>query len=305
MRISASMLMGRWPHRLACRRIIKSVQPDIVHCWGTENLNGSALCEYMGPSILSMQGIISAYFKTGDLRGWRWRFFRHWEACSLQRATMVTSESQWGLDRVAEITPEKLMGKVEYGVAPSFYDVQWAPNPDHPRIFFAGGLNRLKGVDILLRMLKQHPLRNWKMVFAGAGYLEDELRALNDPQIEILGTLKTSDVREQMARAWALVLPSRADTSPNVVKEARVVGLPVVVSPHGGHAEYVENRRDGLIVGSENPEEWFAALAGLCADFSRCRAMGALRHKFFRNHFNSENTAKAFLDLYEQLAIAP
>ena len=303
--ITVSLLLARWPHRLAFRKLLHEIRPDVIHCWGTETLNGAALCEFAGPSILSMQGIISTYTKVGDLRGWRWRLCRHWESISIQRATVVSSESQWGLDQVAEIVPGKTAGMIEYGVFPSYYDVRWTPEMGQPRILFAGGLNRLKGVDILVEMLRRHPRRNWKMAFAGGGHLQEALRALNDPMVEILGTLKTQQLQEHMAKAWALVLPSRADTSPNVVKEARVVGLPVVVSPHGGHAEYVEHGRDGLVVGSEDPEEWFAALDELCASFGRCRSMGAVRHEFFREYFRPENTATAFLELYRKMATHP
>ena len=47
--ISASLLLGRWPHRLAARRLLRKLKPDLIHCWGTENLNGSALMAFDGP----------------------------------------------------------------------------------------------------------------------------------------------------------------------------------------------------------------------------------------------------------------
>jgi hypothetical protein len=105
--LSASLLLGRWPHRLCASRLIRKIKADIIHCWGTENLNSSALLAFQGPSILSMQGIVSPYLKTGDLNTWQWKMFRHYERKSLRLATIVTSESQWGLDRVAEIPIEK------------------------------------------------------------------------------------------------------------------------------------------------------------------------------------------------------
>ena len=76
--------------------------------------------------------------------------------------------------------------------------------------------------------------------------MADTLRELNDPSIEVLGMLKTNDVQAQMSKAWALVTPTRADTSPNVVKEARVIGLPIIGSPNGGHAEYIDHGNDGF-----------------------------------------------------------
>lgn len=299
--VSLGLLLARWPYRLAFRKLLRNVRPDVIHCWGTETLYGSAIWEFKGPSILSMQGVITTYAKTGDLKGWRWRLFEYWEPRTIHRASLVTCESQWGQDQVQKLAPSKRTSRVEYGVFPGYYDVSWAPQPDAPRFLFVGGLNRLKGVDVLVEMLKRHPERKWKMAFAGGGYLESAIRELRDPGVEVLGTLKTAEVQEQMASAWALVLPSRADTSPNVVKEARVIGLPVVVSPNGGHAEYVQDKIDGRIIHTEDPDEWFAALDELANHFEQCRQMGRVHQVQYRDYFRPENTAERFLQLYHDL----
>ena len=298
---SWGLLAARWPQRRGYGRALREIQPDLVHCWGTETMHGAALWEFGGRSILSMQGVITTYYKTGDLTGWRWKLFRFWEPRTIRKSTMVTSESQWGLDQVEKIVPGKPKRKLEYGVFPSYYDVRWEPDASQPRFVFVGGLNRLKGIDLLIEMLRRHRDRSWTIVFIGDGYLADELRALNDPKVEVRGLLKTPEVQEELARAWGFVLPSRADTSPNVIKEARVIGLPVVVSPHGGHAEYVEDGVDGILVDSEDPEDWFAALEGLSGNFGRCLEMGGLRRERFREHFRPEKTAKAFLELYREM----
>lgn len=299
--ISASLLMARWPHRLAARKLLLKIKPDLIHCWGTENLNGCALLDFDGPSILSMQGIISTYFKTGDLKGWRWRLFRHWEPISIRKSSVVTCESKWGINQVRSLTPKKTFREIEYGVHPSYYEIMWKPAPDKPRILFVGGLNSLKGVDILLNMLRTHKSREWTMVFIGGGYFADELRSLNDPQIEVMGMLKTTEVQAEMAKAWALVMPSRADTSPNVVKEARVIGLPVIGSPHGGHAAYIQHGEDGFIVDDENPQHWFETIQQMVSSLEDCRNMGQKRHAWFREKFRPEKTANDFLCLYRQL----
>jgi glycosyltransferase involved in cell wall biosynthesis len=207
------------------------------------------------------------------------------------------------LERLEEIIPCKPQRRIEYGVNPSYYDVARNPSSNAPEILFAGGLSRAKGVDILLEMLKRHPKRTWKLVIAGGGYLEESLRALNDPMVEVLGTIKTQELQARMARAWALVHPSRADTSPNVVKEARVIGLPIVGSPNGGHSEYVEHEIDGLRIESEDPDEWFKALDGLANNYPRCRQMGQIHHAAFREHFLPGNTASEFLKLYQEILI--
>lgn len=300
--ITASMLLNRIPQKRIFRRLIDEFKPKLVHCWGTENLYGTCLQAFSGPSILSMQGIVSSYFQTGDLKGWRWKLFKHWEKPSICRASLVTSESKWGLEQVAKIVPGKNLSKVEYGVHPSFYETAWDPNPEHPRILFVGNLRKLKGVDILIDSLRRNPLRKWTMVFVGDGYLTDDIRSLKDPKIDVLGSLKTKEVQAEMSKAWALVMPSRADTSPNVVKEARVIGLPVIGSIHGGHAEYILDKKDGYIIQSEDSQEWYNAMNQLGNNLGLCREMGTYRHAWFREYFQPDNTAKEFLHIYRELA---
>ena len=300
-RITSGLLAGRWLPRRACRKVIQALGPDLIHCWGTENLNAAALWEFEGPSILSMQGILTVYARTGGLPGWRWGRMTAWEPRSIRRAGVVTSESPWGVQAVLDMRPDAVTRQIEYGVNHSFFDVAWTPDPAHPRVLFAGTLSVIKGVDILLELLARHPRPSWTLVIAGGGPLEERVRALRHPAVEVVGVLTTQRLQAEMARAWALVLPSRADTSPNIVKEARVVGLPVVVSPNGGHAQYVRDGVDGRRIDSEDPEEWFAALDHLCGRFDLCREMGARGREAYRDLLRPERTAEGFLKLYREL----
>jgi glycosyltransferase involved in cell wall biosynthesis len=299
--ITVGMLTRRIPQRLAYRRMFDMYPPDLVNVWGTENLYGACLDDYKGPSILSMQGVVGAIHRTGDLKGWRWNFIRHWELKSLRQATVISCESEWGIAKIHELVPGLITRKIEYGVSHGYYETTWNPDPHVPEVLYAGTLCRYKGTDILIKMLERHRNRDWKMVIAGDGYLRNSLQRLEDPKIELLGTVTSTELCKRMATSWVLVHPSRADTSPNVVKEARVIGLPVIGSSHGGHAEYIKNGVDGLRIESEDPDEWFAAINTLCSDFQKCRSMGAVNHAHYRAALRPSLTAQAFLDLYRKL----
>ena len=302
-RITTGLLSGRWLPRRAFRRVLLDVRPDVIHCWGTEKMYSAALWEFKGPRILSMQGILSTIWRTGGLTGWRWRLLKAWEPPAIRRARVVTTESEWGGARIREIAPGVETRRIEYGVANSFYDVPWRPDPQIPRILFAGTLSVIKGFDILLEMLVRHPSLPWRLVVAGEGPFGPALRELRHPCVDCLGVVTTQRLQVEMSRAWALVLPSRADTSPNVVKEARVIGLPVVVSPHGGHFEYVQDGVDGRVVSTPDPEDWLNALDWMCRDLERVVAMGRARHDYFREHFRPEHTASAFMRLYRDVRL--
>jgi glycosyltransferase involved in cell wall biosynthesis len=74
-----------------------------------------------------------------------------------------------------------------------------------------------------------------------------------------------------MASAAVLILPTRADTSPNSVKEAVVAGLPVVASAVGGILDHVRPGENGFTFEPGN-------LAGLEAAILK-----ALEHPTFKH----------------------
>jgi glycosyltransferase involved in cell wall biosynthesis len=66
-------------------------------------------------------------------------------------------------------------------------------------------------------------------------------------RVTICDYLPSHEVAGAISRATMMVFPTRADTSPNSVKEAAVAGLPVVASRIGGIVDYVLPGRNGLL----------------------------------------------------------
>lgn len=305
MGMSKNLLLARFPQRLIYRKFLKKIQPDIIHCWGTESLNSAAIDEFDGPSILSLQGIIFECMKTGGLSGWHWHFLKNWEKHAISSASTLTCESQWGINKIREKYPAVKSEQIEYGVHPSFYDVDWIPKESSPIFLYIGGLNRLKGADIMLNMLSLNRSRKWKIIFVGSGPIASELKDLKSPNTEFHEKLTSTEIQQLMKTAWALVHPSRADTSPNVVKEARVIGLPVIGSHTGGHSEYINPDIDGILVKSTDPNSWFDAIDYLASDFKRCKLMGNVNHQTYKQIFAPGKTAEQLLRLYKVMKDHP
>ena len=131
--------------------------------------------------------------------------------------------------------------------------------------------------------------------------MSPEQKRLLPENVEILGKLTWSHLQERMSRAWALVLPTRADTSPNAVKEARVMGMPVITSRHGGQSGYIRNGENGMIVDPLTPEGLREAMDTLLSDYSLTKRMGATRHAEDREYFRPERTAEGFTSIYREL----
>jgi glycosyltransferase involved in cell wall biosynthesis len=158
-----------------------------------------------------------------------------------------------------------------------------------------------KGVDVLLEALQQLSGCSWKVKFAGDGPLRKNVESCGLPNVEWLGVLPWVDLQREMRHATCLVHPTLADSSPNVVKEARVIGLPVITTRHGGQAGYIRDGENGVIVEPLDASGLASALTRVMDDPQLARRMGATRHAEDRDYFRASRTARGFMEIYEEL----
>jgi len=303
-KFSIDLALNYLPARFVLGREIRRIQPDVVHAWGTESIHPCALRSFEGPSILSMQGVLTEYARIGGLPDdWRWRRLVRSEGAFIRSATIVTSESQWGIDKVKAIHPQADCRMVEYGVHPSFYELEWQPDSQNPYALFVGGADKRKGVDVLIEALKLLPDRNWEMRFAGDPAIQHACDAAGLKNVRSLGLLPWPEMRKQLQGAWCSVLPTRGDTSPNSVKEARVVGVPVVTTTHGGQAGYIMDGINGRIVEPLNAENLATALADVMSSHARAVALGKGRHEEDRRYLHPQRTAQGFAEIYRTVGL--
>jgi glycosyltransferase involved in cell wall biosynthesis len=280
-------------------RALDEIQPDVIHCWGTERTYASSRAWSHTPMILSMQGVISHLQQLKCLPDtWVWRQLAAIEPGRLRRATVITCESQWAADRVHEVVPDAQVRLVEYGVDDSFYRLSWTPDTSAPFALFIGTLTRCKGVDLLLDALRTLPNRRWQCLFLGDGPLVDTIRNANLPGVECRGLVQWNVLQDLLQRATCLVHPTLADSSPNAVKEARVVGVPVVTTPHGGQSGYIDHDVNGLIVDPHDASALGAALNAVMESPALAKRLGAARHTEDRAYFRASETARRFVELY-------
>jgi glycosyltransferase involved in cell wall biosynthesis len=132
-------------------------------------------------------------------------------------------------------------------------------------------LSPIKGSDVLFGALEQ--LRGemeFELIVVGsteAKYLA-ELRRKFSPElwrrVQFKNHLTPEQVAAEMAAAALMIFPTRADTSPNSVKEAAVAGLPVVASAVGGIPDYIWPGRNGLLFPSGDVAACALAVRSAC-----------------------------------------
>jgi glycosyltransferase involved in cell wall biosynthesis len=294
-----------WRDRRRIQRKLNEIQPDLVHGWGTEDVYGMAAVGSGRPALLSMQGIMSEYVRASRTLP-RERFCAFLERRLLRRAKHISCESRWAVDLLRDRAPQARFFQVEYGVDPRFYTLEWTPDPDRKAVIFVGTLTPRKGVEDLLRAFATPGLAEVELWICGglSGRYAGELRAAAPSNVKWLGYLSREETAKRMAGAWCLALPTRSDTSPNVVKEARTIGLPVVTTPCGGQSDYIEDGRNGFLIEPGDISRLASCLARIVGDLDYCRSLGAFRHEEQRAFFQPGRTGEAFARIYRELVTA-
>jgi glycosyltransferase involved in cell wall biosynthesis len=284
--------------RKAIDQVLGEIQADLVHGWGTEDVYGLAAVLSGRPNIVSMQGILSAIL----LKTWmhpREYFQALLELYCLRKAQVVTTESEWGAAIVRKRRGIKPVEIVEYGVQKVFFSTPWEPEAENNLAIFVGSIRAGKGIQDLVEAFREPALSSRKLVVVGGveGEWAEKLQKSAPPNIRWLGRKTAEETAQYMAKAWCLVLPTRADTSPNVVKEARVVGLPVITTRNGGQASYLSDGEDGYFVNCGDVNGLIDKLGTVLGSYDKAKEMGDHGKKKYRKLFSAKHTAESFMNI--------
>lgn len=108
---------------------------------------------------------------------------------------------------------------------------------------------------------------------------------------------KSDNVRELLAAADALVLPTRSEPFGMVVVEAMLMGVPPVVSRVAGASEIIEDGRNGFVIDDPtNAQTWADAMTKLTAPSLRESLSKICLEQ--RERFSYENHLKALETIY-------
>ena len=94
------------------------------------------------------------------------------------------------------------------------------------------------------------------------------------------------------------VLP---DPYPNAVREAMVLGKPVIASRDGGIPEMISHEETGLLVEPGNAQAFAEALRQLLCSVEKQQLLGSAAQAFAIKHFDIKNRKSEFLSLFRAL----
>jgi glycosyltransferase involved in cell wall biosynthesis len=119
--------------------------------------------------------------------------------------------------------------------------------------------------------------------------------------VEYIPRLETEELVRLYNSAQVVVSPSLYEGFGLPAAEAMACGTPVVATTAGAFPEFIDDGRTGLLVPPGDAGALAAAIKSLLIDPERCARMGAAASEHIRTHFTWERTAKATVELYEEV----
>jgi glycosyltransferase involved in cell wall biosynthesis len=220
---------------------------------------------------------------------------------------VVTTESSFSVNYLKHRYPRLCIQQAEHAPNHAFREVRRKPQTTPVQFVVVGGLGFRKGSDLLFRALDQ--LRT---------EMEFKLTVISDPNPQYLHSLQQATSKElwqrvefrqhilphqvakELENPTMMLMPTRADTSPNAVKEAAVAGVPVVASSVGGIPDYVFPGKNGLLFPPNNLDGFLDAIRSACSHplFGKGQ-VDPETHAKVRAYLSPERMAENFLKAYE------
>lgn len=268
------------PHYL---KAIEDFKPDIIQCFGTELWHYSLLAkEIKIPFVIHIMGFENIYNDMGDmvihkadyfkylhynpLQIFRYAYFRRKKGIIHNQIELeemrinryFLGRTEWDKNIVKYLSPGSKYFYCAEAIRPQIYNSpkRWSlQNHDFMRLITIGNGLALKGNEIILkaaRILKEilHVNFIWNLTSTPEAIKPYEKIVgvkHEDVNINLIGTVGTERIVNELADADMYIHPSIIDNSPNSLCEAQLIGTPVIATNVGGIPQMVEDGRTGIL----------------------------------------------------------
>jgi glycosyltransferase involved in cell wall biosynthesis len=295
-------------------RTLRAIQPDLVHGHGTENIFSYIAVAAGLPNVISMQAVMAELVRTHTTFSrlwWHHSIVRAIEAYTLRRASRVFVEAPFVEPLIRRINPNLSVPLAGNIVSQPFFDVQRAEGAAHTKIMFVGRLTQTKGVEEIVdafhRIGESNPALTLHLVGQGdAGYMQSRLRPRIDAgpaarRIIMRGHLTAEEIAAEYVDAAMVVLPTYFDTSPNVIAEAMVAGVPVVATAVGGLPYMLDEGRLGQLVAARDADALAEAIRFNVHNPEAAAARADQARPIARLRYGRELFASRMLECYRSI----
>lgn len=288
----------------AVRKVLRQIQPDLVHGQGTERdcAISTVLSGY--PNLLTLHGIMG---RISEFTGARFPQY-YWLADKLERFSVARTD---GLIAISSHTQRRFKSiSRQIWLVPNacdgeFFKVEADGSGDF--VLCVANIHAWKGQLELIKAMDELPDTDRpRIIFVGASGSGDYARTFDSlvqsrSWCEYRGHTSADELRALLAHARFLILPSFEDNCPMVILEAMAAGVPVIASRVGGIPDLVEQDCTGLLFNPQQPEDICTAIMQMQQNSNlRDRLATASKDAAIRS-FHPNVIARKHLEIYHEL----
>ncbi len=299
--------------RIRLKHELKMLKPDIVHAHGTEQAYAYAAVTSGFPAIVTMQGIITELFKVEPLKP-NWKKFSYCiiqfiERYTVKKGKYFIAKTPFAENFINSISANTVIYNLPNPMPKVFFNVECINTSEAFKIVFVGTLSRAKGIEELLAsmsfLIKDCPNIYLKIIgHTKTPYVDNFIKPLIreyglEEHVDLAGFMRPEEIAKEFESAAILVLPSYMETSPNVVSEAMVAGVPVIASNVGGIPSLIEDGKTGLLVKPGDPVALADKIKNLFQNPEARRRLGDNAKHIARKKHGPEIIARETYKIYE------
>ena len=155
--------------------------------------------------------------------------------------------------------------------------------------------------------LKNIQKKEKQVIFIGRNSHEKGIDIIKEIETKINAKMvyctntKWEDAMEELKASSILIVPSRMESIPQVIKEAFYLKIPVIATNVGGIPELIINNKTGILVPPNNPEILLKNINELLTDKKTATELSDAGYDFVMKNLTWEVLLPKYIKFYEEL----
>tara|TARA_R110002049_G_scaffold3795_5_gene27642 strand:- start:120034 stop:121179 length:1146 start_codon:yes stop_codon:yes gene_type:complete len=294
--------------------IVKEKQIDLIEAPDWTGI--TAFIRFKVPLVIRFHGS-DAYFCKLEHRKQKFKNFV-FEKMALKGASAYIAPTTYAGMETRKIfgLKKKKIKTIHYGLRLEHFENETPKIYNRNTILYIGTIIRKKGVfelaQIFNKIVEANPKA--KLILIGGDapdiktgqastyeLMKNEFSEIAKSQVDYLGKIPYSEVKDHIKNAHVCVFPSFAETLGMVTIESMALQKPVVNTNIGWAQELIDNDRNGYLVHPSNIDLYAQRILELLNNEPLCEMLGETARQKVETTFDIDNIATINIDYYKSL----